>query len=252
MATLFVYGDESGTDSSSAIVAVGGYVSSVSLWEGFQREWKQLLADERLGDVFHTSDLLSRRGAFTAESGWDDERVIRVMEWADSIIAKYTLFGVVAYTETQECERVFPLKDQNGTRKKYSAEYLISGTQLAWGISQWARENDYTEPVEYVFEAGANGSDYLLKALVAARENGESLIGNVAFEDKSTVQLQSADKLVQQSRRAISRHLSGRETDRLANRLIKAKLGKVYRLDRDNLSLLRARAESLLKRETES
>jgi hypothetical protein len=249
---LTVYADESGTHDSSAIVAVGGYVSTSPLWDRFQREWKQLLADEQIGDVFHTADLLSRRGEMTTTRGWDEDRVTRVMERADSIIAAYTLFGIVAYIETESCERAFPLKDENGTRKKYSAEYLISGTQLAWGSSRWARENHYTRPIQYVFEDGANGAGYLREALSAARENGERLIGGVAFESKRTLQLQAADKLVQQSRRAIARHLSGKDTDKAVQRLISAKLGKVYRLDGENLPLLRAHVEVQLRREADS
>ncbi|HWN10462.1 MAG TPA: hypothetical protein VNO50_14555 [Pyrinomonadaceae bacterium] len=179
----------------------------------------------------------------TTIRGWDEDRVTRVMERADSIIAQYTLCGIVAYTETHICERYFPLKDENGTRKKYSAEYLIAGTQLACGISRWARENHYSRPIQYVFEAGANGAGYLREALSAARESGERLIGGVAFKSKRTLQLQAADKLVQQSRRAITRHLTGKGTDRVVQRLIKAKLGKVYRLDGENLPLLRANVE---------
>jgi hypothetical protein len=113
---LTVYAVESGTDNSSEIVAVGGYVSTSQLWDGFRREWTQLLADEKLGDVFHTADLLSRRGEMTTIRGWDEDRVTKVMERADSIIAQYTLCGIVAYTETHICERYFPLKDENGIR----------------------------------------------------------------------------------------------------------------------------------------
>jgi hypothetical protein len=209
LAMLTAYFDESGTDGRSPIVAVGGYVSTQQLWGQFQREWKQFLTDEGIG-VFHTTDLLSMRGEFTAKAGWSTEWVTRVMEKADSIIARHTLFGIVSYTHIEECEKAFPLKDENGTRKKYSAEYLFSGVQMVWGISQWARENGFTKPIKYVFEDGATGKGYLADAMSAARRDlnnqDRSLIGGISFEDKNAVpQLQAADKLIQQARKAIVR-----------------------------------------------
>jgi hypothetical protein len=254
LAMLTAYFDESGTDGRSPIVAVGGYISTQQLWHEFQCEWKQFLTDEGLS-IFHTADLLSRQGKFTAEAGWPKERVTGVMEKADSFIAKHVLFGIVSYTHIEECEKAFPLKDENGTRKKYSAEYLFSGVQMIWGINQWARENGFTEPIKYVFEDGATGKGYLADAVSAARRDlnnqDRSLIGGVSFEDKNAVpQLQAADKLTHQTRKAIVRFNEGKEADIIIQRLIKTRLSKVFRFDSENLPLLRAlRDAAVLERE---
>jgi len=42
MAMLTVYADESGTDGRSPILAVGGYVSEVPLWDDFQNVWNEM------------------------------------------------------------------------------------------------------------------------------------------------------------------------------------------------------------------
>jgi hypothetical protein len=242
---LTVYADESGTHGNSPIVAVGGYVSTVELWSNFQIEWVRFV-DEDVKAEFHTTDMLALQGDFAEDKGWNRNRIDQVLARADAIIESHVLFGVASYTEIKECEKVFPLKDKNGTRKKFSAEYLLSAVQLSWSIAAWAKENGYTEPIDYVFESGASGAGYLLQALDHGRKV-DSLIGSVSFADKKRVyQLHSADKLVQQSRRAIVRFLAGHETDVIAGRLIKAKLGKVMRMDSENLPLLRDFAEAQL------
>ena len=100
MTILTAYFDESGTDGRSPIVAVGGYISTVELWEDFQREWKRLMGDT----VFHATDMLSLRKDFAKENGWDTERVINTFRRADEIIHNYTLFGAVAFTRIKDIE----------------------------------------------------------------------------------------------------------------------------------------------------
>ncbi len=242
---LTAYFDESGTDGRSPIVAVGGYVSTQPRWDDFQRDWKRLLDEEQIR-VFHTTDLLSLRGEFTSANGWNRARAMDVLNRADDIIEKHVMFGIVAYTHIADCETVYPLKDASGTRKKYSYEYVLAGTQAIIGVGSWALENGYTEPIQYVFEDGASGRGSLVDGTNIVRKTDEGkekfLIGGISLGNKRTSpQLHSADKLVQQSCRAIAGYIQGRGTEESAiNRLIKAKLGKVYRFDNENLPLLHA------------
>ncbi|MGI8735171.1 MAG: hypothetical protein ACR2LM_17940 [Pyrinomonadaceae bacterium] len=243
VAMLTGYADESGNDGNSPLLAVAGYVSDVELWAKFQVQWKQFLTEEEI-PLFHSSDMLALSGDFTEEKGWNAERVTRVMQRADLITKEHVLFGLVSYTDIPECEKWFPLVEDDGsTRKRFSAEYLFAGTQLAWGISRWARENRYSDPINYVFECGAPGKGYLMDALDAGRKT-DPMIGGVAFSCKTRVhQLHPADKLAQQCRRALVRHLSGQETSVIMERLIATKLGKAYRMDSENLPLLRKIAD---------
>ena|SRR5215217_5338712 len=97
MAMLTVYADESGTDGRSPILAVGGYVSEVPLWDDFQNVWNEMRIEKGI-DVWHTADLLSGKGDFTPDKGWDAERVADAVQAADDVIEKYALYGVTAYT----------------------------------------------------------------------------------------------------------------------------------------------------------
>ena len=47
MAMLTVYADKSGTDGSSPMVADGGYVCTVELWDDFQVEWDRFYGPRR-------------------------------------------------------------------------------------------------------------------------------------------------------------------------------------------------------------
>lgn len=244
MAMLTVYADESGNDGNSPILAVAGYVSGVETWTDFQKEWNEFLIEEEI-PLFHSSDMLTLHGDFTEEKGWDRDRVTRVMQRADEITKRHVLFGLVSYTDIAECEKTFPLVEPDGdTRERFAAEYLFAGVQLTWGVSRWARDNGYADPINYVFECGAPGKGYLMDALDAGRKT-DPMIGDVAFACKKRVhQLHPADKLAQQCRRALVRYLGGLETSIIMERLIATKLGKAYRMDSENLPLLREIADA--------
>jgi len=244
MAMLTVYADESGNDSTSPILVVAGYVSDVERWTLFQREWDDFLVQEEI-PLFHSSDMLTLHGDFTQEKGWNRERITRVMHRADEITKRHVLFGLVSYTDIAECEKTFPLVEPDGsTRERFAAEYLFAGVQLTWGVSRWAKENRYTDPIKYIFESGAPGKGYLMDALDAGRKT-DSMIGDVGFSCKKRVhELHPADKLAQQCRRALIRYLGGLETTIIMERLIATKLGKAYRMDSENLPLLREIADA--------
>jgi hypothetical protein len=256
MAMLTVYADESGTDGRSPIVAVGGYVSEVPLWDDFQNAWNEMRIEKGI-DVWHTAYLLSGKGDFTPDKGWNAERVADAVQAADDIIEKYALYGVTAYTNIADCEIVFPLRDENGTRKKFSAEYLLSGLGVVNAITGWAEENEYTEPIRFVFEDGANGRGYLMDALKHAKKSKgvrAHLIGGVSLEDKKKIpQLHPADKLIHLACNTINLFDRDRDAAREAIRqLVKAKLGKVLVYDKENLPLLPAACEAIrLQREEE-
>ena len=60
--TVFVfsaYFDESGTHKGSPCVVIAGYVSKVSQWAEFTREWQEVLDEYNLKH-FHMTDFLSR------------------------------------------------------------------------------------------------------------------------------------------------------------------------------------------------
>ncbi len=248
MTKLIAYFDESGTHDGSPIVAVGGYISTVKHWDEFQREWTQFLSKNSISK-FHATDLAGGYKEFSKVNGWSKKRAESALRIADKLIAKHVLYGAVAYTTVADCEKYFPLKDKNGTRKKFSAEYLNSGVMVTNLITNWAEQNGYTEPIRFVFEDGVTGKGYLMQALVWAKKlNGARahLIGDVSFEYKKNVgdrkgvpQLHTADRLVHLACKSIGKFLIDENSaDEGRMQLVKLKLGNVHKLDSENFPLL--------------
>jgi hypothetical protein len=245
MVRLATYLDESGTDERSDIVAVGGYVSTVELWQDFQNQWNEFLSSNNI-KAFHATDLLALRKEFTEEKGWSKKRAESALRIADKIIEKHVLFGVVAYTNIADCETVLPLKPKNGSkRKKFSYEYFLSGSMVVNEVTAWANEIGCKEPVKFVFENGAQGKGYLMKALDFARKDNQArkaqkLVGSVSFDDKKCVpQLHAADRLIHLACKSINRFLKDENSvDKEIEKLIEAKLSRVVRLDKENLPVM--------------
>ena len=91
MASLYtVYLDESGTHASSDAAVVAGFVSNVSQWEAFSREWQEVLTDVGL-DAFHMTDFENGRGQF---SGWTVAAKKALLNRLLPIIHEHTLWNV--------------------------------------------------------------------------------------------------------------------------------------------------------------
>lgn len=239
---LIAYFDESGTDGRSPIVAVAGYLSTSELWDAFQIEWEKFLFNNNI-EVFHATDLINGYGEFTIEKGWSKKRAGSALRIADNIIEKHVLYGVATYTTIVECEKVFPLKDKNGRRRKFSAEYLISGVMAVNLITNWAEKKGFSNSIKLVFENGANGKGYLHDATKPFKENKkprENLIGKMTFEDKKEVpQLHAADRLVHYSCQSINKFLRDENSaDTEFKSLLKLKLENVHCMDAENFPQL--------------
>lgn len=235
MSNLIAYFDESGTDGRSSLVAVAGYVSTAELWNEFQNEWQSFLVKNGI-EIFHATDLINNYRDFTKEKGWNKKRAESALRIADKLIAKYVLYGVATYTTIADCEKLFPLKDKNGKRRKFSAEYLISGVMAVNLITNWAEENGYTEPIELIFEDGAHGKGYLYDATKPNKGIEKPrgyLIGDISFRDKKNApQLQAADRLVHLACKSINKFLlDEKSVNKEIEELLKVKLVKVHRMD---------------------
>lgn len=85
MALFKVYIDEGGTDESSPILTVAGYVAKPSQWKLFSREWTRVLRPTGI-KVYHATDAQALRRAF---SGWSSEEVSALCAELLPIIPRY-------------------------------------------------------------------------------------------------------------------------------------------------------------------
>jgi hypothetical protein len=68
--------DESGTHKESPVMVIAGYVSKLSLWTQFEREWKEVLSEYNI-KVFHMTDFLSSKHRdFTSFNDATKERIL--------------------------------------------------------------------------------------------------------------------------------------------------------------------------------
>jgi hypothetical protein len=241
VALLTAYLDESGTDGRSGVVAVAGYVSTAELWDSFQCQWSDFLTKNGI-NVFHATDLIAGYGEFTNAKGWGKKRREAALQIADKLIAKYVLHGVGTYTTIADCEKFLPLRDDNGTRKKFSAEYLTSGVMAVNLITSWAEERGYEEPINFVFEDGVKGKGYLLEATKHAKRQSAirgHLIGEVLFGDKKKLpQLHAADRLAHLFCKSLNCFLVNENSNEGMRELSTIKLNKVHVMDSENFPLL--------------
>jgi len=189
------YFDESGVHQGSSAAVVAGYLSTDDRWIEFKREWENLLTGEGVS-ALHRVHLENFRGDFRRERGWDENRRSRLLRSAHSIIKRYTLFGVGAAVVRADFEREMP----SAVRTAFGGPYGWLVHDCLVGIGHWAEGNRCTEPVRYVFEAGARGRRRVEKMFEVLYKEDKfrdlCRIGTWKFATKpGAVQLQAADFL---------------------------------------------------------
>jgi hypothetical protein len=189
---LTAYFDESGTHEGSPVSVVAGYLATIHQWRVFETRWQKMLKGAKV-NVFHMVDLEHSWGEF---QGWSEEQRRKLIREATRIIRDQTEMGVGLATFVQDFNVTMTLPFQ----KWFGGIYGWCG----WGAiniaARWAPQSGYTNPIHYIFEAGAKGR-HELDHLIGDIENvpeGKSryLIGEWGFQRKEdVVQLQAADFL---------------------------------------------------------
>lgn len=188
--TLTAYFDASGThrQDGSLAMCVAGYVSTPRRWKKFEREWEELLREEGIS-AFHRTDLESLRKEF---KGWTVERRDRVVKRAHKIIKRWALMGVAVGFPFDLYERIIHTPE---LRKRFSKPYALCTMRCIIPLSEWATEQGYRDPINYVFDRGDEGRGQVLNAFRLS-DHDRYLLGTCQFEDKKKfVPLQAADVL---------------------------------------------------------
>jgi len=90
-----VYGDESGTNKQSPIIAMGGFLARAGHWENFDDGWKLLLKDFGL-EYFHAVDAIHRdHKPNSPYKDWDDNKSLNFCLRAYHLIDTHLSFGFV-------------------------------------------------------------------------------------------------------------------------------------------------------------
>lgn len=190
-----VFFDESGTHANSSAVVVAGYISSEEQCEQFDREWTQLLRQERVS-ALHRVDIENFRREFASNYGWDRARQVRVLQAAHDIIKRRTTIGTGGALIQADYEAVMPLV----VKRAFGTAYGWLVHECIVGVGHWAERDKHPSLIQYVFEAGARGRhhvDRIFKSLESdPKYRHLCRIGGWAFLSKdSALELQAADFL---------------------------------------------------------
>jgi hypothetical protein len=194
MGILTAYFDDSGTADENRVAVVAGYVSSVTEWERFSTEWRCALDEEDV-KVMRRSDLENFQGEFSEHRGWNANRRSAFVRRLQEIIKRLTRTAVGTALIKADFETVMP----DSIKKWFGGAYGWCAHECIVHVSKWADRCDHADPIDWVFEAGTRGEGRIAEMFAQLRANpawcAKYRIGNLAFSDKNTVPLQSADVL---------------------------------------------------------
>ncbi|NOS79102.1 MAG: DUF3800 domain-containing protein [Nitrospira sp.] len=191
MAMLTVYCDDSGTDDTTRVAVVAGYLSNVAQWELFNNEWTSILKKFGLHSM-RRADLENFRGEFEK---WNPTRRIALLQQLQPIINRRTKMAVGAMVIKEEFEKFIP----SDIKDKIGGVYGFLAYNCLVGVSQWCNRPSrrHKQPINWVFEAGTKGHGQVDKMFHATYANEKlrhvTHLGGWAFSGKDTVPLQSAD-----------------------------------------------------------
>jgi len=169
-------------------MCVAGYVSTRWRWKKFERDWQRLLSEEGLS-AFHRTDLENLQKEF---KGWTAARRDQARRKAHKIIKKWALAGVAVGFPFDLYERTIHTPE---LRKRFAKPYALCTMRCIITLSEWASEEGYREPIDYVFDRGDEGKGQVLDAFRVS-DRDKYLLGSCRFEDKKKfVPLQAANVL---------------------------------------------------------
>jgi hypothetical protein len=149
-AMVVAYLDDSGSSPSNEVIVVAGYLSTVKLWEEFNRKWSKLLTSYNV-KIMHRAELEAFQGEF---KGWNGERRTEFIQKAHSIIKEHTYVGFGSAIVKQDYEDSVP---QNNFIRVFAGIYGWCCYACMIGIEDWRQRYKHKEPIQVVFEAGTAG-----------------------------------------------------------------------------------------------
>lgn len=191
---IAAYFDDSGTSPNNDVAAVGGYLGTKYQWDQFVTHWPRLLNDYGV-EQMHRTDLENLRGEFTVEKGWSPSRRNEFVRKAQRLIKRYTYVAVGSAVIKKDFQEVMP----EPVRKFFGGAYGWCVHECHIAASKWCDKAKHREPIDWVFEAGTEGSGQIgfyfqkcseipwVSEVLRVKTNGW------AFRNKNTIPLQAAD-----------------------------------------------------------
>jgi hypothetical protein len=193
VAVMHGYFDDSGTDRTSPVAVMAGYVANEHGWKLFEQQTKKLFSREGIpffrAKLFHHGEKQFK--------GWSDARKLRfATEWF-GYAGEHVLRGVSAAADARDLKSA---KAQHRSASSISVQYTcmsMATTLLCKDVEVW--EHVKKDGLSLVIEkSGApdNSIKIGLEHLAAANEELGEVLRTTTFADKESVRaLQLADYL---------------------------------------------------------
>jgi hypothetical protein len=199
---LTCYLDEAGGERQLFTV-VGGWISTVALWDQFEIDWKLMLASYKV-PYLHMKEFSQSKGPFAKWKGSEGIRAKCLGDAAD-IIRQRVQCSVLCYVHQQ----LFEITNRHYMlRETLFSPYAIAGRVCVAQVELWRSKETVPSDVEFVFEDGGPDKGGLLAAMKISRTMPEPIFrrsrditdkqGDVS---KGVVQLQAADLLAYELRK---------------------------------------------------
>lgn len=139
MVILKAFFDDSGSDSQSPVFVVGGYISTVEMWDSLTGEWNRIVAREGF-PFFHMTDAESGNGAFRYLKKDVARRHALIHEFA-SLVQEYTICGIGTglARSTWDSTVARAIAAEPGLIKRVGEPYEILFTLVFNGLTQACR-----------------------------------------------------------------------------------------------------------------
>jgi hypothetical protein len=204
MAFLKGYFDESGSSDSSHLV-VAGFIAEAEHWLEFNNQWAAALRDYSV--PFFKAQWFNKRKKFF--QSWDENRQRGFMGRLLTAIRNAKTVPVACAVPVVDYDEIVK---PGKIRNKIGSAYTLCAAQCFRYGGKWATKRGYTEPVEYVFDAGHKNKGEFGEAHQKFW-NGEDrqrfLLGGLSFrDDQQVLPLQSADLLAYEMTQYLSGYVS--------------------------------------------
>jgi len=150
--------DASGHESDKPYLVVAGFISSADDWINFSEKWKMRLNQDGL-PYFRMSEYAHSRRVF---EGWRNQEAKRRSLLADLIdLIKshaYRQYGCVI--DIKSFLQILPKEHRN---TYHLNAYSLAARDCAAQIRKWAKSENITSPIKFVFEDGDKGTGQLIQ-----------------------------------------------------------------------------------------
>ena len=195
--------DESG-GADHGFITVCGWLASIERWRQFEQNWKEML---RRNDVpyFHLKELSQCRGPFSKWFGHHSPERDELFKDAAQIIRRTVEKGflcVVWYDAFRKVNERFHLK------KHQRSPYAIAGRFCIARVNEYVQKQGFTlRDIDYVFDQGGPDTGGLVDLVKRSNLKIPAFVPSRDTESSfATVQLQAADYLAYEVRKAVVDH----------------------------------------------